>query len=54
MPLYDYQCDHCGKIFTVVLGIREHDRADIRCPGCDSKSVTQCITDFTAKTSKKS
>ena len=54
MPLYDYQCQNCGKIFTAVLSLAEHERGDIRCPGCNSKDVRQMVSPFSAKTSKKS
>ena len=54
MPLYDFECENCGKHFTAVLSLKQHERGEIRCPGCDSKSVRQLITAFTAKTDKKS
>lgn len=54
MPLYDYECQNCGKIFIAVLSIKEHERGEIWCPGCNSKDVKQMISLFEAKTSKKS
>lgn len=54
MPLYDYECTGCGKRFTAALTLRERERVQVECPGCGSKKVNQCITTFTAKTTKKS
>ena len=54
MPLYDYECQNCGKIFTAVLSLKEHERGEIRCPGCNSKDVRQMVSHFVAQTSKKS
>jgi putative FmdB family regulatory protein len=54
MPLYDYECQNCGKIFTAVLSLQERERGEIQCPGCNSKDVRQMISHFEAKTSKKS
>jgi len=53
MPLYDYQCENCEKIFTAALSLREHDQHEVVCPGCDSKRVRQLITSFIAKTDSK-
>ena len=54
MPLYEYECQGCGKIFTAALTVREHDDIEIRCPSCDSRSVRQLMSSFTAHTSSKS
>lgn len=54
MPLYDFECQGCGRIFTVVLSLKEHERGEIRCPGCNSKDVRQMVSSFVAQTSKKS
>ena len=54
MPLYDYQCENCGKVFTVALSLKEREYAEIQCPGCNSKAVRQVLSTFVAKTSKKS
>lgn len=53
MPLYEYQCLDCEKIFTVALSIAERERIVVQCPGCDSKKVRQRITSFVAKTASK-
>jgi putative FmdB family regulatory protein len=54
MPQYDYRCKDCGKKFTKIMGIKEHDTAKVKCPKCDSLEVTQLISSFVPITSKKS
>ena len=55
MPEYDYLCDKCGKKFAVFLSIRELDaKQTVKCPHCQSDQVRKQITEFFAKTSKKS
>jgi putative FmdB family regulatory protein len=53
MPLYEYECQDCKKIFTVALSLREHDEGKPACPGCGSKKVGQLISSFIAKTASK-
>jgi putative FmdB family regulatory protein len=53
-PLYDYECQNCGKVFTVALSLKEHEGGESRRPGCNSKDVRQTVSHFEAKTSKKS
>lgn len=36
MPLYEYQCADCSKIFEVRHGF--HDEVEIECPDCHGKS----------------
>lgn len=54
MPTYGYVCKKCGKKFTVVMRISEHDAKKARCPKCASSRVEQQIHSFFANTSKKS
>ena len=54
MPVYEYRCEKCGKIFSLTLRMEEHGRGGISCPQCKSTSVVQQFTPFFAKTSKKS
>ncbi len=53
MPLYEYQCLDCEKVFVVVLTLAGHERGGVECPGCQSKKVSQMISSFTAKTASK-
>jgi len=54
MPTYDYRCEKCGKRFTVVQRISEHDGRAPACPKCKSRSTRQVPSAFYAKTAKKS
>ena len=53
MPLYEYECHNCKKIFTAVLSLREHERKETVCPGCGSKEVEQLMSAFVAHTASK-
>jgi putative FmdB family regulatory protein len=62
MPLYDYKCLACEKVFEVEQTYDEHDRdveheqtRAIRCPHCGSKRVEHSIaSSVLVITSKKS
>lgn len=54
MPTYEYTCSKCGKRFTAILGIAEHEKKKPACPKCGSRAVAQRFSAFTAKTSRKS
>ena len=53
MPLYEYECQECKKIFTEVLTLKEHEGGEIACPGCGSREVRQLMSTFTAHTASK-
>ncbi|MFN3395266.1 MAG: FmdB family zinc ribbon protein [Thermodesulfovibrionales bacterium] len=54
MPVYEYKCDKCGETFSLVMGIKEKDKAKIECPKCGSDKVKPVYSTFFAVTSKKS
>jgi putative FmdB family regulatory protein len=54
MPTYEYTCKKCGKRFSLLMRISEHDKKKVRCPKCDSSQVAQSVLSFFATTSKKS
>ncbi len=45
MPLYEYQCRSCGKIFELLRRISDADN-DLECPGCHSKKVERQLSTF--------
>lgn len=53
MPFYEYECQGCKKVFTLVRSLREHDTQAAACPQCGSKEIRQLMTSFTAKTDSK-
>ncbi len=54
MPTYEYECEKCGKKFTIVQRISEHNGRAPACPKCKSRSTRQLPTAFYAKTVKTS
>jgi putative FmdB family regulatory protein len=54
MPTYEYKCQDCKKIFTIIQSISDHGKATVSCPNCKSTKAKKVISIFTAKTSKKS
>ena len=43
MPMYDYECPHCGEAFEDLRPIAE--RASAPCPKCD-KMATKVLSSF--------
>ncbi|MFQ5850773.1 MAG: zinc ribbon domain-containing protein [Candidatus Binatia bacterium] len=54
MPTYEYRCAKCGRRFSLVLSIKEHDSNRAKCPKCGSRKLNQLISSFYAQTSSKS
>ena len=54
MASYDYRCLNCKKQFAAVLSIAQHEAGKVKCPKCGGRKLTQLITAFLVKTSKKS
>lgn len=54
MPTYEYRCRACHESFTVREHISEHQSAGATCPRCHSRDVERLMSDFYAKTPRKS
>ena len=54
MPTYEFMCNTCQKIFSLVMKISELEKSRITCPSCGKNDVRQMFTSFFAKTSRKS
>jgi len=54
MPTYVYLCEKCGEEFSRIMSFREYDAAKVACPKCKSKKIRQQLTEFIARTSRKS
>ncbi len=54
MPLYEYICNDCKKLFSEVLTIKEHETKKIHCPKCHSRDVEKVIEPVNIVTSRKS
>jgi putative FmdB family regulatory protein len=54
MPAYEFYCRRCGKPFTAVMHVAEHDVDVAECPECHRKDeVEKRLSTFTAATSRK-
>ena len=47
MPLYEYQCENCGKVFELLRRMSDSD-GDIACPKCHSQKVDRQFSTFSA------
>jgi putative FmdB family regulatory protein len=47
MPLYEYQCGNCGKMFEILRRIKDAD-SDVECPDGRSKKVERMLSRFAA------
>jgi putative FmdB family regulatory protein len=54
MPMYEFICKECKKVFKVALSLAEYQKGRVSCPKCQSKRVEQRMAAFFAVTSKKS
>ena len=45
MPLYDFQCEHCGTVFEIRATFKEKEAGlEPECPQCQSKEMKQVLT----------
>jgi putative FmdB family regulatory protein len=54
MPIYEFECQACKKIFSLAMKVAELEAAKITCPHCGSEDVSQVLSLFSAVTSRKS
>jgi putative FmdB family regulatory protein len=47
MPLYEYRCEDCGRVFELLRRYSEADR-EVKCPACDSEEVRRQVSTFAA------
>lgn len=43
MPIYEYACRKCEKIFEELV-VRKSDEAEVRCPACSSARVDRVLS----------
>lgn len=43
MPIYEFKCSDCQKIFSVLIGMTA-DTSDDPCPNCGSKKSTKLVS----------
>jgi putative FmdB family regulatory protein len=54
MPTYEYRCEGCKHEFVLVMSISERETTKVTCPKCQNNNVSQLLSPFIAKTSRKS
>ena len=54
MPTYEYFCEDCQLVFTVVMTMTDFDPSQVICPHCQGRNVTRQYSDVFVRTSKKS
>lgn len=45
MPIFEYRCEACGKVFDVLVKSSERDQEQ-RCPQCQSEKVKKVFSTF--------
>nr|HID58334.1 zinc ribbon domain-containing protein [Desulfobacterales bacterium] len=53
MPIYEYQCKTCGKVFEQFTWRMDKD-ADVTCPHCKNAGCQRVLSSCSAIGSKKS
>lgn len=46
MPLYDFKCEDCEKVFEVHQSVKRHTSKGKKCPVCGSKKTAQVVSGF--------
>ncbi len=54
VPIYEFKCQKCGKEFDLALSVKQYERKEVVCPGCQGTEVEPLITSTNVITSKKS
>jgi len=53
MPIYEFKCRHCGRVFEELCRMGSNG-AGMRCPGCKGKRVQRLMSRFAARSSSRS
>jgi putative FmdB family regulatory protein len=53
MPFYEYKCDDCGKVFTL-LQSRSAERSGFSCPKCSGTQTERVFSTFASSVAGKS
>jgi putative FmdB family regulatory protein len=53
MPIYEYLCLKCKKVFTEIIRLADLETHKTFCPKCNSKDVKKQLSTFHCKTPKK-
>ena len=47
MPIYEYRCEECGRVFEMLRRYSDADR-DLKCPVCESEDIRRQVSSFAA------
>jgi putative FmdB family regulatory protein len=47
MPVYEYKCSNCGKVFEITCHLSEREQLAV-CPDCGSKQVAPVFSSFSS------
>jgi len=45
MPIYEYRCEECGRIYNMLI-LRREETSRIRCPHCGGQKATKLFSPF--------
>jgi putative FmdB family regulatory protein len=45
MPIYEFSCLNCGKVFEKLV-LKDEEIQELRCPYCNSKNIKKLISNF--------
>jgi len=51
MPIYEYECNHCGQKFELLRRINDSD-VEIKCPRCGAEYPKRLVSLFGSSASK--
>lgn len=54
MPIYEYQCNDCGKEFEKLMGFSDPNINSPECPGCKSDHTNRRLSKVAAFSSRGS
>lgn len=47
MPIYEYECKKCGKVFEIYQRLSEKSE-DIKCPACGARKPEKRVSSFSS------
>ncbi len=53
MPIYEYQCRHCKKEFSLLI-LRSSDKERVKCPFCDDPDPIRLMSSFSVHQTEES
>ncbi len=46
MPLFEFTCGKCGRVFEELLSLAELEAGEVACPACKSRDVHRGLSSF--------